>query len=146
MVESLDEVVVAGGGVKSADSTAPAVEASFELFATEEFGAITSCVVLTVTVVPLLTAVVVFVAYVTFDDEFEDNVSEIVAASSVTTSVVVFTEVVVFVAVVTLATLEVDELEDPDDASEALAADVDEALADPDDVSGASVSLTAVEF
>lgn len=45
-VVSFEEVVVAldvaGGEVKSADSTAPAVEASFELFATEEFGAMTS--------------------------------------------------------------------------------------------------------
>lgn len=39
----------------------------------------------TVTVVPLLTAVVVLVVYVTFDEELEDKVSEIVAASSVTT-------------------------------------------------------------
>ena len=104
--------------------------------------------VLTVTVVPLLTEVVVFVADGTLGVEFEFSVSEIVAASSVTTPVVVLDEMVVLAEVVTLETLVVDEPEDPDDESEAFAPVVEEVLADPDDASGASVSFPAavVEF
>jgi len=72
-------------GVKSADSTAPAVEASSDLLATDELEATTSYVVFTVTFVPLLTVVVVFVASVTLEEVFDDKVPEIVAASSSTT-------------------------------------------------------------
>ena len=99
---------------------------------------------MTVTVVPLLTEVVVFVADGTLGVEFEFSVSEIVAASSVTTPVVVLAEVVVLATVVV-----VDELEDPVDESEAFSTVVEEVLvADPDDASGASVSFptAVVEF
>ena len=92
-------------GVKSADSTAPAVEASSDLLATDELEATTSYVVFTVTFVPLLTVVVVFVASVTLEEVFDDKVPEIVAASSSTTvdefvEVDAFADAVTFSAVV----------------------------------------------
>jgi len=92
-------------GVKSADSTAPAVEASSDLLATDELEATTSYVVFTVTFVPLLTIVVVFVASVTLEEVFDDKVPEIVAASSSTTvdefvEVDAFADAVTFSAVV----------------------------------------------
>lgn len=89
-------------GVKSADSTAPAVEASSDLLATDELEATTSYVVFTVTFVPLLTVVVVFVASVTLEEVFDDKVPEIVAASSSTT-VDEFVEVDAFADAVTFS-------------------------------------------
>jgi hypothetical protein len=92
--------VAAGAGAKSADYVAPAVDASAEVLATDEFDATVSWVVLVVTTVPLLTVVVVFVVSVTFEELFEDKVPEMVAASSSTTveelpEVEAFTTVVV---------------------------------------------------
>lgn len=106
---------------KSADSVAPAVEASSEELAADELDATTSCVVLAVTLVPLLTVVVVLVFSELLEDEFDDIVSETVAASSSTTvSVVEFfdpvllAEEVVFLAelVVSSALASVDEFFD----------------------------------